>query len=816
MHPDEEKKSPNTAARPRPRWLGKGILLGVVLASVGGIVVVDYLSCAPADALGQATYVGRQSCAQCHQPQVTAHFGSHHDLAMDRATEGSVLGDFSGIELEHHGIVSRMFREDDRYMIHTEGPDGTMADFEIKFVFGVDPLQQYMVELDRAPDAAENEVGRVQVLRVSWDTNREKWFYLNPPQEDEKLEPDDPYHWTGRTQNWNHTCAECHSTNLVKNFSIRDLHYRTTFDEIDVSCEACHGPGSLHIELAEAKSMFWDRRHGYGLANLKSEDPEIEIQTCAKCHSRRGGVHSGFRPGENYYDFYSTTLLSESIYHPDGQILDEDYVHGSFLQSRMHQKGVRCSDCHDPHTARLKYEGNQVCTSCHQHEAAKYDSPNHHHHMAGSAGASCVECHMPETTYMSIDPRRDHSLGVPRPDLSVDLGTPNACSRCHLNLSRIPLEKQESLHQYADWLRVREAGDEEIGAELARLDAWSLEHFTEWYGEKEDRGEHFAYALAAGWEVDPEAADDLARVARNRRLPAIVRASAITALSRYPSKMDRLGFVPSTLPEDDPLQIMLQSLDDGNPLVRSAALSSLQGFPPAALQKHVVPLLDDRVRLVRFEAARLLARLSRIDLGREAIDKRDAILRERIEYLRENGDQANVLLSLGQLYEQSGELDAAQAAYRNAIRVQPGVTGPRTNLAALLDEQSNVVMQRGEREQAFAMKEEVVQLRAEELPLLARDAEMTPNIAVGQYRFGLALYLAGEKEQAEVQLLRAVELEPNNIEYLLGLVFFYQRYARWTDGLPWAERLYQLAPENVDATQLLLQFQQQTTPDPSR
>ena len=396
----------------------------------GGLVLADWWICLPDDA--QATFVGRQACIDCHREAYDAWQGSHHDLAMDVATPQTVLGDFNDVEFEQFGIRSRMFRRDGKYWVHTEGPDGAMTDFEIKWVFGVDPLQQYMVEFDRPADMPEHEIARVQVLRICWDTKRKEWFYLHPPDVRERLAPDDDLHWTGVAQRWNNMCADCHSTNLQKNYDVATNTYHTTFSEIDVSCETCHGPGSVHVELANAKSLFWDRKRGFGLARLK-DSAETLIQTCAPCHSRRSHVYPGFPPGGNYYDYYNNELLQRTTYHADGQILDEVYEYASFIQSKMYHKGIRCTDCHDPHKAKPKYTGNALCTSCHQHPAGKYDTPAHHFHQPDSTGAACVECHMPQTTYMEVHPRRDHSLRNPRPDLSVQLGTPNACTRCHLD-----------------------------------------------------------------------------------------------------------------------------------------------------------------------------------------------------------------------------------------------------------------------------------------------------------------------------------------------------------------------------------------------
>ncbi|HAY79157.1 MAG TPA: hypothetical protein DCY79_05050, partial [Planctomycetaceae bacterium] len=246
-----------------------GMILGTAI--IGGFVFADWWTVLPDDAT--ASYVGRDSCIQCHTAEHAAWVGSHHDLAMDLATEETVLADFDDAEIDVFGKTSKMFRRDGKFMINTEGPDGKPTDFEIKYVFGVDPLQQYMVEFDRPADMPEDEVARVQVLRIAWDTQQKKWFYLPPPDvKDEPLDPSDDLHWTGVAQRWNNMCADCHSTNLKKQYDVKTATYHTTFSEIDVSCEACHGPGSLHVKLANSKSFFWDRKLGYGLAKLKGKD----------------------------------------------------------------------------------------------------------------------------------------------------------------------------------------------------------------------------------------------------------------------------------------------------------------------------------------------------------------------------------------------------------------------------------------------------------------------------------------------------------------------------------------------------------------
>ena len=723
-----------------------------MLLLLAGGVFADYWSAVPEDV--ERRFVGRSTCVDCHQKEAEAFRGSDHDLAMDHATDASVLGDFDDATFEHDGLVNRMYRDGERFMVYTEGEDGEMQDFEVKYVFGFSPLQQYMVEFDRPADMPPTEVARVQVLRITWDTLEEKWFYLRPPDVPEKLEPDDPLHWTGVAQRWQTMCADCHSTNLKRNFDPAEQAYHTTFSEIDVSCEACHGPGSLHLELANSKSLFWDRRHGYGLAKLKGENAEPQLQTCAPCHSRRGVLSNGFHGGDEFCDFYNLELLRDDTYFADGQIKDEVYVYGSFIQSKMYHKGIRCTDCHDPHSLKLKSPGNQTCTSCHQHAAGKYDTPSHHQHVPGTAGAMCVNCHMPHRTYMDVDKRRDHSLRVPRPDLSVELGTPNACSGCHVKdqLASIDQEKQPRLLEYADWLEAAEAGDEQIADAIKKTDAWCDAACEKWYGENRKQPKHFSEAIVAFRRGEPGAVNDLLRVATQPEelTPVLARASALGELAA--AGVGNVTAKASKLVNDT----------DEHPIVRAAAIGLFMGASPNVVRRSLMRHVDDESRLVRIEAARLLV-ASGVYPSMSSNERLrvDNALAEVKDSLMVASDRAGAHMGWAMLCEGRGRYQDAIEAYETAIRTEPNMTGPRTNLASMLER----VLQQSGPQQREALMQRIEQLRNEELPLIARDAALAPENAGIQYRYGLALYLAGKIEQALEQLELAVKLAPDVADF---------------------------------------------------
>jgi len=223
------------------------VLVATLLGACTGLHAQPAPAAAPVVAASQAGgYVGSASCGQCHKKAYDAWSGSQHAHAMQVATATTVLGDFRNAKLAYAGTTSTFFTRDGRYFVRTDGADGKPADFEILYTFGVAPLQQYLIA---APG------GRLQALSIAWDARPkaaggQRWFHLYPKQQ---IRAGDPLHWTGIGQNWNFMCAECHSTNLRKNFDAASGTFHTTWAEMSVGCEACHGPGAAHLAWAQAK-----------------------------------------------------------------------------------------------------------------------------------------------------------------------------------------------------------------------------------------------------------------------------------------------------------------------------------------------------------------------------------------------------------------------------------------------------------------------------------------------------------------------------------------------------------------------------------
>ena len=699
-----------------------------------------------------ATFVGREECVDCHTVAYESWLGSHHDDAMDHASEETVRGDFNDTEFTHNGITSRFYRRDGKYFVETEGPDGELAEFEVQYTFGVEPLQQYLVPFPG---------GRLQVLSIAWDTEEGRWFHLY---EGEDVPPGDWLHWTRNGQNWNGMCAECHSTNLRKNFNAETNEFHTEWSEIDVSCEACHGPGSTHVEWAQIDPMGRPALDDYGLAVRTSGLDNIElVELCVACHSRRREIGDYDHAQSSTYESVAPTLLAQGVYHPDGQILEEDYVWGSFLQSKMYANGVRCDDCHDVHSLELHQQGNELCLQCHLGDT--FDRYEHHFHQKvvegePSDGALCVKCHMPEQVYMGVDWRADHSIRVPRPDLSLEIGTPNACSNsgCH--------------------------DDQTV--------KWSADAFTRWYGES--RKPHFGTVFAAARAGDPGAEDGLHQIIGNELYPAIVRATALSELQAFPGERTNGA--------------LRQALANEEAMIRVTAVESLAGQPPELLAEFLGPMLFDPVYGVRIAVASQLA-----NVGRELLEphERPALeeaLDEHIASTERNLDFAASGMNLANLYAGQGNYELAEKYYRMALNVDDLFFPAKQNLAVLLSGQGN-------NDEAEQLLREVLDAYPEQhdtayslalllvgvgkvdegLQYLERAAKAMPERSRIQYNYGLLLAQMLRDDDAEVALRSALSLEPQNLDYLYALADFLYKRDRYEPALAIAERMIQAHPQ---------------------
>lgn len=745
----------------REQWLGLLLLLLPLLTLAA--------PAAPQPQLADG-YVEQARCSACHAEAAKAWAGSHHSWSLRAATAGNVLGDFADAEYrDEAGVGMRFFRRGERFFVQAEGEDGRRADFPIAYTFGFAPLQQYLIE---------RPGGRLQSLTVAWDSRPreaggQRWFSLYPGQ---RFTPDDALHWTGRYQNWNAMCADCHSGNLKKGYDPAADSFRTTWSEMAVGCQSCHGPGEQHVVWAE-------RRGAQPAAGLKAADMGLavdfrggghgyEVEQCARCHSRRESLGVGSAPGRPLLDAMRPTTLSAGLYHADGQILDEVFEYGSFVQSRMFAMGVTCRDCHEPHSATLRAEGNALCAGCHNPQGnprfpslqkKRYDDPSHHFHPAGSPGAQCVNCHAPARNYMVVDARRDHSFRIPRPDLAASSAAPDACTACH----------QE------------------------RDPAWAAQVIEAKFGQSK-RPPHYGTVLAAARSHDPQVTGELARLIEDRTRPAIVRASAAELAAGYGA------------PLVDSLQ---RALGDADAQVRMLALRGLESLPAEQRLARLAPLLDDPSLAVRDQAARALADLRAVPLADDVRTRLDARLADLERRLAANADLPGARLNLAVLRERLGRPAEAEADYRMALRQDARLAPARLNLAQLLAGQQRLaeadpllraglaLEPQGDAlaDQAYALGLLLAQRGqgAEAADWLRRAAEAAPQRARVHYNLGLLLGRLGRIDEANAALLRGLDLAGEDRELLYALAHLNYRAGRYPLALGYSERLLRLQPQEA-------------------
>jgi len=702
-------------------------------------------------------FVGVEVCAACHADQAASWRDSHHGLAMQTADETTVLGDFADVEFRYGEVTTRFTRRDGGFFVTTDGADGVLAEFPVRWTYGVLPLQQYLIETGG---------GRVQALSVAWDSRPaaeggQRWFHLYPG---EIVDHEDPLHWTGTYQRWNTMCADCHSTNLIKGYDVVADSFATRFDDIDVGCESCHGPGSRHAAdpalpppALGATQRSWVFEAGRTIASRLPAGPApAEGEVCAQCHSRRSQLQDGHAAGEPLLDSYRPALLEAGLYHADGQIDDEVYEYGSFLQSRMAAAGVTCSDCHEPHSATLRAEGNGVCAQCHL--ASAYDQPTHHRHEQGSAASQCVSCHMREETYMVVDPRRDHSFRVPRPDLSAALGSPNACNDCHDG-------------ETSDWAAARVA---------------------EWFPGGRSTELHYGEAIGAARSWAADARVRLLGVLSDADQPEIVRATALTLLAARRTQADE--------------QIFATSLEGDEPLLALAAIESLAELPPERRVELLQRYLDDPLLALRIAAARsLLTARAALSPRRQA--DLDRALDEFLAVQAFNSDRPEGLLSRASVAVDRGDLAGGERIYREAIARHPDYVALYANLGDLYrlvgrGADAEAVLREGlaaspdspaiELALGFALVRDG--RSAEALPHFERAAAAGADDPYYGYVLAIAVNDSGDPARALELLQQGHERFPGHPDTLFALVTLSRDEGDLEAGRRYADRLLELLP----------------------
>jgi len=725
----------------------------------------------------EAVFTGGHACIECHQPEYRLWKESDHSKAMMVATDSTVAGDFNNAELIFNGKTSRFFRRDGKFMVFTEGVGGQMKEFEVKYTFGIRPLQQYLVPF---------ESGRYQCLPIAWNTLKNEWFHMAAMVYDpEDLEPESWLYWTNQSQNWNSMCAECHSTNLQKNFDLETKSYHTTWVDISVNCEACHGPGSLHIEWAQLPEMGRPQNVNTGLvlqtSNLTSRQ---YVESCAPCHSRRSSMGANDHRSSDFYSYAVPQLPMRPNYHVDGQIHEEVFDWGSFTQSKMYMNDVFCGDCHDPHSSKPLLEGNALCTQCHIEE--QYNTFNHHFHKAkGEDGITfvnksgvklgpgdgnlCRDCHMPGQYYMGIDKRFDHSMRIPRPDLSIQLGTPNACINCH----------------------------------DGETNEWALENINKWYGKAKKA--HYATILADAYERKPNADQGLIRLINNDLYPEIIRATAISYLSGYDNQNAK--------------ETIRRLLNNPDPLLRYMAANNYSPADSSILLTNLLPLLSDPVKSVRIEAASRLLTFNDSAFNEFQL----AAFRNAVEEYRQSLEWAADFpagrYNLGNYYSKMNDRPKAMENYAEALaldrlfypaRINLGIQSYAEGKTELADRLFSEMirfhpeMTEGYYYLALLYAE---QKRNSEAITLLETAVSLPNANPRIfYNLGLLYQSTGQDMKSGATFEKGLVLDPCNFDLLYALFVFNLNRNDRTKASIYVEKLIQCYPDEASVQSLYRDF----------
>jgi len=697
-------------------------------------------------------FAGSATCAECHAEETKAWSDSDHAWALKTPDARSMLGDFNGQSFTHKGVTSRFFMKDGKYFVETDGASGKLETFEILYAVGHRPLQQYLVDTGS---------GRLQVLDIAWDVNAKRWFHLYP---DQDLPAGDGMHWTGTYKNWQARCATCHQTGFDKGYDFASRTYKSHWAELTVGCETCHGPAKAHVEAARQGNP-----HQSLVPKLGAGQQENEINTCGPCHARRDAFSQVQpRAGTPFNDHYALSLLTPDLYFGDGQQNAEVFILGSFLQSKMKAKGVTCSNCHEPHSNGLVAEGNAVCTQCHNEggrsdfptlRKAEYDTPAHHQHEAGSEAAQCVTCHMPERSYMLIDPRRDHFFRKPDPLQSKAAGAPDVCTTCHTD-------------------------------ETAE---WAAENIARWFPDS-DRSWQDRSALIAfnAGDRQDSTLKALADFIRNRETPGIARASALRAVA-----------ASGTISADDAALL----LKDEDALVRTATVGAIRHIPAADRVSLLTPLLSDPLRSVRQTAAIEIAGAGVAALPPADDSKFRAALQEYLDSRLANADTPEGHMAIGGMALSRRKWDDAEAAFRTAAEMDPQLTQAWLVLAQIREARGDAAGTEAALTAAVSAAPENIELLLARAGFEAR--RQRTDDALAWYKralardenradtwFGMSIAaLYGQRHELALDYARRSEtLDPGNPEAAVVQAMAHAMLGQRAEAKTAAERARQIAP----------------------
>ncbi len=724
-----------------------------------------------------ASYAGSASCRSCHAEAYGSWVTSHHAMAERQPSVQKDEAAFSPPRTFQHTSQQTTVRgKNGHYEIIAAGLTGTNEGFPVQRILAENPLRQMLVAFPG---------GRLQATEMAFDPRSNEWFNVYGA---EDRQPGEWGHWTGRGMNWNTMCATCHNTRVRKNYDATNDVFHTTMVESGVGCESCHGPLKAHNDWQAA-----NKKTARKDPTIKKLSRDQTFDHCAACHSRRAEITGDPKPGDSFFDHHLLSIVDESdLFYADGQIRDEDYEVTAFLGSRMFQHGVRCMDCHDVHTAKIKLPGNLLCLSCHspgQTNAPPINPVTHSHHAvfgfdtAGrmtnldlttygknsvrETGGECVNCHMPQTTYMQRHARHDHGFTIPDPLLTKQFGIPNACERCHTDKGT----------------------------------DWNLKFVEQWYGTNMNR----PYRQHAQTVARAKTGDDTARAPLLKMLGTdgqfYWRAVAANLLERW-------------VAEPPVAAALLEKISDTNALVRQNIVQTLMALgenPSPEIRAALNARLNDPARNVRVVAAQSLTPTLKVDslAGSE--------LRHMMDH---NADQPTGQMQLGVFELARGDATNALKHFQTAAKWDTFSPGIRHELAIVLSQlgrtteaieelQAAVRLAPGEAEFHYKLALALNEVGEKEKVLAELEAavKLDPRHARAGYNLGLARHAAGDSAGAIQALLAAESADPRDARIPYARATIHAQLGQMKEARNATQRAVELNPQFTEAAALLQQLQ---------
>ena len=585
-------------------------------------------------------FTGPDPCEPCHTNEYHIWTRSDHCRAMMRPGRTTVFSAFSPdtVEFGYRGFSTRMVSSPDGYTMIAPGPDGVTRPYPIDLVLGI---RDHQVFLTKFPD------GRYQVLPSTYDMQWQTWFDATDGLvvSDHTLAPDEPYYWTNRNRCWNRECFDCHLSGMRKNYDPVTNTYNTTWRDLGIDCEACHGPGRPHARLRAIDGTRDTLEADTTLVKLQDLSPVQQVEVCGQCHARKVVLAQGYQPGDDFYEFYEIGLLDDNLVMPDGRYWGMMYDMMALMQSPCYEKGqITCTHCHDGHGTKRRNDlhefenDDQMCLPCH---ANHVQNPGlHAHHEPDGEGSRCRSCHIQllPGSHMEL---ADHTLSIPVPENTIRYNSPNACNDCHTD----------------------------------QTPQWSVRWLEEWYGpDRIDRWSR-AEVLFKAKNLDTAAVVPLIAMLRDTSENMIWRSNAALMLGGFG---DRRAIAP-----------LMEYMTHSNTVLRTNALQSLAKFPDervrAALRRHILTEPNSQIRL---HLAGKLDFWWRDDL---TAPERRIAQQSWEQYVRQAttvlGDWAEARRELAVAYSRRGEIQNAEREYTYALNIDSTDAQSEDGLAALYTQQ---------------------------------------------------------------------------------------------------------------------------------